>query len=149
MLNAVSATWAILRRPILVAFYETHGDTEYTFSTKTPGSPRGPIIRLIRLSCIWLTDTYDFSSATAERILTNLERKHVIKVLYQVCYFSGRSASNDGRPGLWLAVIFSTSSLQPMGRFWWSWTGGKCTTFAPILTTNRRGDTWPAPLLLT
>ena len=28
MLNAVSATWAILRRPILVAFYDTHGDTE-------------------------------------------------------------------------------------------------------------------------
>ena len=31
--NAVSATWAILRRPILVAFYDTHGDTEDTFST--------------------------------------------------------------------------------------------------------------------
>ena len=28
MLNAVSATWAILRRPILVAFYDTHMDTE-------------------------------------------------------------------------------------------------------------------------
>ena len=38
MLNAVSATWAILRRPILVAFYDTHGDTEDTFSTETPGS---------------------------------------------------------------------------------------------------------------
>ena len=33
VLNAVSATWAILRRPILVAFYDTHGDTEDTFST--------------------------------------------------------------------------------------------------------------------
>ena len=32
-LNAVSATLAILRRPILVAFYDTHGDTEDTFST--------------------------------------------------------------------------------------------------------------------
>ena len=41
VLNAVSATWAILRRPILVAFYDTHGDMEDTFSTKTPGSPRG------------------------------------------------------------------------------------------------------------
>ena len=28
VLNAVSAIWAILRRPILVAFYDTHGDTE-------------------------------------------------------------------------------------------------------------------------
>ena len=33
VLNAVSATLAILRRPILVAFYDTHGDTEDTFST--------------------------------------------------------------------------------------------------------------------
>ena len=31
VLNAVSATWAIQRRPILVAFYDTHGDTEDTF----------------------------------------------------------------------------------------------------------------------
>ena len=31
MLNAVSATWAISRRPILVAIYDTHGDTEDTF----------------------------------------------------------------------------------------------------------------------
>ena len=33
VLNAVLATWAILRRPILGAFYDTHGDTEDTFST--------------------------------------------------------------------------------------------------------------------
>ena len=33
VLNAVSATWAIQRCPILVAFYDTHGDTEDTFST--------------------------------------------------------------------------------------------------------------------
>ena len=32
-LNAASATQAILRRPILVAFYDTHGDREDTFST--------------------------------------------------------------------------------------------------------------------
>ena len=31
--NAVSTTLAILRRPILVAFYDTHGDTEDIFST--------------------------------------------------------------------------------------------------------------------
>ena len=33
VVNAVSATSAILRRPILVAFYDTHWDTEDTFST--------------------------------------------------------------------------------------------------------------------
>ena len=37
VLNAVSATWAILRRPILITFYDTHGDTEDTFSTQTTG----------------------------------------------------------------------------------------------------------------
>ena len=41
MLNAVSATLAISRRPVLVAFYDTHGDTEDIFSTYTPGFPRG------------------------------------------------------------------------------------------------------------
>ena len=33
VLNAVSVTLAIFRRPILVAFYDTHGDTEDTSST--------------------------------------------------------------------------------------------------------------------
>ena len=33
VLNAVSAILAILRRPILVALDDTHGDTEDTFST--------------------------------------------------------------------------------------------------------------------
>ena len=41
MLNAVSATWARLRRPILVAFYDTHEDTEDTFSTFKPRVPAG------------------------------------------------------------------------------------------------------------
>ena len=41
MLNAVSATLAILRRPIVVAFYDTHGDTVDVFSTQTPGVPAG------------------------------------------------------------------------------------------------------------
>ena len=31
VLTAESATWAILRRPILVAFYDTYGDTDDTF----------------------------------------------------------------------------------------------------------------------
>ena len=35
---------AILRSLILAAFYDTHGDTEDTFSTQTPGSPRGMFI---------------------------------------------------------------------------------------------------------
>ena len=40
MLNAVSATWAILRRPILVAFYDTHGERR-TQSRLKPRDPTG------------------------------------------------------------------------------------------------------------
>ena len=101
-------------------------------------------------------DIFDFSSETAERNRTKLDRKQDLNVLYQVCVFradrknkmaalapdwlkhfrlhlwncwtewnktwqearsqcplpslcfSGRSEKQDGRPGLWLAEIFST-----------------------------------------
>ena len=43
VLHDVSATSAILRRPILVTFYDSHGDTEDTFSTLTPGGDPGVI----------------------------------------------------------------------------------------------------------
>ena len=35
--------------------------------------------------------------------------------LQSLC-FSGRSEKQDGRPGLWLAETFSTSSLKPLNR---------------------------------
>ena len=105
-------------------------------------------------------DIFDFSSETAERNSTKLDRKQDLKALYQVCVFradrknkmaalasdwlrhfrlllwnrwtefnktwqearsqrplpslcfSGRSEKQDGRPGLWLAETFSTSSLK-------------------------------------
>ena len=34
--------------------------------------------------------------------------------LPSLCFFSGRSEKQDGRPGLWLAETFSTSPLKPL-----------------------------------
>ena len=56
-------------------------------------------------------DILNFSSETAERNSTKLDRKQDLNVLYQVC-FSGRLEKQDGRPDLWLAETFSTSLEQ-------------------------------------
>ena len=42
--------------------------------------------------------------------------------------FSGWSEKQDGRPGLWLAEIFSTSSLKPLNRIQRNLTGSKIST---------------------
>ena len=121
-------------------------------------------------------DIFDFSSETAERNSTKLDRKQDHNVLYQVCVFqtdrknkmaalasdwlrhfrlflwnrwtefnetwqearsqrplpslcfSGRSEKQDGRPGLWLAETFLTSSLKPLNRIQWNLTGSKIST---------------------
>ena len=118
-------------------------------------------------------DIFDFSSETAERNSTKLDRKQDLNVLYQVCVFradrknkmaalasdwlrhfrlllwnrwtefnetwqearserplpslcfSGRSEKQDGRPGLWLAGTFSTSSLKPLNGIQRNFTGSK------------------------
>ena len=57
-------------------------------------------------------DNYDFSSETAERNSTKLDRKQNLNVLYQVCVFRANRKKQDGRPGLWLAETFSTSPLK-------------------------------------
>ena len=62
--------------------------------------------------------------------------------------FSGRSEKQDGRPGLWLAETFSTSSLKPLNRIQRNLTGSKISTsstkfvfFGPIGKT--RWPPWP------
>ena len=62
--------------------------------------------------------------------------------------FSRRSEKQDGRPGLWLAETFSTSSLKPLNRIQWNLTGSKISTsssmfvfFGPMGKT--RWPPWP------
>ena len=62
--------------------------------------------------------------------------------------FSGQSEKQDGRPGLWLAETFSTSSLKPLNRIQRNLTGSKISTsstrfvfFGPIQKT--RWPPWP------
>ena len=62
--------------------------------------------------------------------------------------FSGRSEKQDGRPGLWLAETFSTSSLKPRNRIQRNLTGSKISMpstkivfFGPIRKT--RWPPWP------
>ena len=64
-----------------------------------------------RVSCFHI---FDFSSETAERNSTKLDRKQDLNALYQVCVFRVDQKKQDGRPGLWLAETFSTSSLKPL-----------------------------------
>ena len=59
-------------------------------------------------------EIFDFSSETAERNSTKLDRKQDLNVLYQVCVFRANRKKQDGRPGLWLAETFSTSPLKPL-----------------------------------
>ena len=61
-------------------------------------------------------DIFDFSYETAERILTKLDRKQDLNVLYKVCIFSDRSETQNGRPSLWLSETFSSSPLKPLNR---------------------------------
>ena len=90
-------------------------------------------------------DIFDFSSETAERNSTKVDRKQDVNVLYHVCvltgskistsstkfvFFSGRSKKQDGCPGLWLAETFSTSPLKPLNRIQWNLTGSKISTFS-------------------
>ena len=73
-------------------------------------------------------DIFDFSSETAERNSVKFDRKQDVKILYQVCVFSGRLEKQDGRPGLWLAETFSTSPLKPLNGIQRNLTGSKIST---------------------
>ena len=67
--------------------------------------------RLLLWNC-WMEFNETWQEARSQRPLPSL------------C-FSGRSEKQDGRPGLWLAEIFSTSPLKPLNRIQWNLTGSK------------------------
>ena len=57
---------------------------------------------------------FDVFSATALRNSTKLYRKQDLNVLCQFCVFRDDRKNQDGHTGLWLAEIFSTSSLKQL-----------------------------------
>ena len=57
-------------------------------------------------------DIFDFSSQTAERNSTKLDRKQVLNVLYQVCVFQADRKKQYGRPGLWFAESYLNFSSE-------------------------------------
>ena len=71
-------------------------------------------------------DIFNFSSETAERNSTKLDRKQDLNILYQVCVFqANHKKKQDGRPVLWLAETFSTSPLKPLNGIQRNLTGSK------------------------
>ena len=76
-----------------------------------------------------------------------LQKARSQRPLPSLC-FSVRSEKQDGRPGLWLAETFSTSSLKPLNRIQRNLTGSKISMpstkfvfFGPI--GNTRWPPWP------
>ena len=93
-------------------------------------------------------DIFDFSSETAERNSTKLDRKQDLNILYQVCVFPADQKKQDGRPGLWLAETFSTSPLKPLNGIQQNLTGSKISTSSTKfvffwLIGKRRWPPWP------
>ena len=93
-------------------------------------------------------DIFDFSSETAERNSTKLDRKQDLNLLYQVCVFWADQKNKMAAPGLWLAETFSTSPLKLPNGIQGNLTGSKISTsstkfvfFGPI--GKARWPQWP------
>ena len=95
-------------------------------------------------------DIFDFSSETAERNSTKLDRKQDLNVLYQVCVFWA-----DGKNEMaalasdWLRH-FRTSPLNPLNRIQQNLTGGKISmssTKFVFFGPNRKTRWLPQPLI--
>ena len=80
----------------------------------------------IGLSSVVKFSHFDFSE-TAERNYETWQEARSERPLSSLC-FSGRSVKQDGRPGLWLAEIFSTSPLKPLTGIQRNLTGSKILT---------------------
>ena len=92
-------------------------------------------------------DIFDFSSVTAGRNSTKLDRKQDLHIIYQVCVFrTNQKKKQVGHPSLWLAETFSTSPRKPLNGIQWNLTGSNISTsstkfvfFGPIILIQK----WP------
>ena len=62
-------------------------------------------------------DIFDFSSETAERNSTKLDRKQDLNILYQVCVFLGRSVNNNVRLSRFLKNVAHCTQVHDMWPF--------------------------------
>ena len=99
---------------------------------------------------LWLAETFfDFSSETAERNSTKLDREARSQRLLPCLCFSVRFEKQDGRPGLWLAETFSTFHLKPLNGFNKTWQEAR--SQSPLLSLCFSGwsvnkcPLWPIP----
>ena len=74
-------------------------------------------------------DIFDFSSGTAERNSTKLDRKQDLNVPYQVCVFRGDRKTKKAIQPLVGWDIFDFFFLKPPNRIQWNLTGSKILTF--------------------
>ena len=70
-------------------------------------------------------DIFNLSSETTERTIKETWLKARSQYSLQSLFFLGRSEKQDGRPGLWLAEIISTSPLKSLKRIKRNLTGSK------------------------
>ena len=69
--------------------------------------------------CLWLAETFPtFSSETAERNSTKLDRKQDLNVLYQVCVFRADRKKQDGRPGQSAKKVAHCTQVHDMWALW-------------------------------
>ena len=62
-------------------------------------------------------DIFDFSSKTAERNSTKLDKKQDLSILYRVCVFSGRSVNKNVRLGRFLKKVAHCTQVHDMWPF--------------------------------
>ena len=81
-------------------------------------------------------DIFHFSSQTAERSSTTLDRKQHFNILYQTCVLGGWSWKQDGRPCLWSMIgrdifdfSFETLEQRKLSRWICQWTVPSSCTF--------------------
>ena len=102
------------------------------FATRLLASSMHPLLVLLVLWNRWTEFNETWQEARSQRLLPSL-------------WFSGRSAKEEGRPGLWLAETFSTFPPKPLNGIQRNLTGSKISmSFTKFVFSGPIGKTrWP------